>query len=107
VRLIKGPRPEVYNTKSSYLDCQKLTGMPILRVWQPGDSYRPVGHSKARKLKELFQEARIPSWERESWPILEGEGQVLWSRRFGPSEAFVAGEGSKAVLEIIDEDGGE
>jgi tRNA(Ile)-lysidine synthase len=107
VRLVKGPRPEVYNTKSSYLDCQKLSGMPILRVWQPGDSYRPAGHPKARKLKELFQKARIPSWERENWPILEGEGQVLWSRRFGPAEAFAAGEGSKAVLEIIDDDGGE
>jgi tRNA(Ile)-lysidine synthase len=106
VHLIKQARPDVYNTKSSYLDCQKLSGTPILRVWQPGDSYQPRGHSRARKLKELFQIARIPSWERENWPILEGDGQVLWSRRFGPAAAYAAGESSKAVLEIIDEGGG-
>jgi tRNA(Ile)-lysidine synthase len=107
VRLIRQPRPDVYNTKSSYLDCQKLSGMPILRVWQPGDSYQPRGHSRARKLKELFQKARIPSWERENWPILEGEGQVLWSRRFGPAEGFAASEASRTVLEIIDEEIGD
>jgi len=54
-----------------------------LRAWRPGDHYRPVGKSRDRKLKDMFQSARVPSWRRRFWPILEGDGKILWAREFG------------------------
>lgn len=62
----------------------------VLRGWRPGDHYRPVGKSRDQKLKKMFQNARVPSWERRFWPILECDGKILWAREFGAAEDFAA-----------------
>lgn len=56
-----------------------------LRGWLPGDQYWPQGRHRQVKLKDLFQEARVPSWRRASWPILTGKGKILWAKDFGLS----------------------
>jgi len=60
----------------------------VLRGWRPGDRYRPVGHANDRKLKELFQRQRIPSWRRPFWPILCCGDKILWARDFGPAAEY-------------------
>ncbi len=78
----------------------EVTAPIILRGWKPGDHYHPVGKSRDQKLKEMFQCARIPSWRRPAWPILESEGKILWARRFGAAEGLEPGSGP--VLRIWD-----
>lgn len=63
-------------------------GPLILRGWTPGDHYHPVGKSRDQKIKEMFSRARVPSWERRGWPILEYEGKIVWARQFGPIEGL-------------------
>ena len=43
------------------------------------------GRTSGEKLKDLFQEARIPLWERRNWPILTIGDEIVWARRFGPA----------------------
>lgn len=87
------------------LDWQRLTsgGAPPsleLRNWRPGDQYQPVGQSKQQRVKFLFQEARIPLWERGKWPIITYNGDIVWSRRFGASAELAAGPESRIVLRV-------
>lgn len=72
----------------------------VVRSWKPGDAYRPTGYQRSYKLKELFQAAKVPSWERPGWPIIINvtNGRILWSRRFG-----WAAEASSAL--VVDESG--
>jgi tRNA(Ile)-lysidine synthase len=56
-----------------------------LRNWRPGDAYRPAGASRERKIKEMFQDARVPLWERSGWPVLASGGRVVWAAGFGPA----------------------
>ncbi|HEY4363954.1 MAG TPA: tRNA lysidine(34) synthetase TilS [Bryobacteraceae bacterium] len=75
----------------------KLSGVasaaPLtLRGWRAGDHYHPAGHFRDQKLKEMFQQARIPSWRRVSWPILCQGAEILWARQFGAAAKWVAGE---------------
>ncbi|MGH9557858.1 MAG: tRNA lysidine(34) synthetase TilS [Bryobacteraceae bacterium] len=63
----------------------KLTAPMELRGWRPGDHYRPVGKSRDQKIKEMFQTARIPSWRRHGWPVLQAGGEIVWARSFGPA----------------------
>lgn len=51
----------------------------ILRNWRPGDSWG------SKRMKTLFQEARIPLWDRRDWPVLESAGRILWTRCFSPA----------------------
>ncbi len=80
----------VYNTDGRGLDRSILDHPLLLSVWKPGDAYRPLGAARRTKLKVLFQNARIPSWERPFWPILWWDDQIVWSRLFGPAAEFAA-----------------
>lgn len=71
-----------------------------LRNWRPGDQYQPAGQSKQRKIKILFQEARIPLWERRNWPIITYNGTIVWTRRFGAATEFAAGPSTRVVLRV-------
>jgi len=64
----------------------EMAGPLVLRGWRPGDHYRRVGKSRDQKIKEMFQRARVPLWQRREWPILEYDGEILWAREFGPAE---------------------
>lgn len=75
-----------------------------LRNWRPGDKYRPVGRSQEEKIKLLFQEGRVPLWERRHWPIITYNGIILWTRRFGVAADFAASPGARVVLKV-DESG--
>jgi hypothetical protein len=48
----------------------------------------------------MFQEARIPLWERRTWPVVTGAGRILWSRSFGPASDVAADSSSGVVLRI-------
>ena len=62
----------------------------VLRGWQPGDG-AGWGHL-GRSLKEEFQRARIPAWERAGWPVLAVEGRVIWAGSLGCADGVEAGE---------------
>ena len=80
----------------------RLSDAPILelRNWRPGDHYRRAGQSTEQKVKELFQDARIPLWERRDWPIITCNGQIVWTRRFGVADGFEAGPYSSQILQV-------
>ena len=72
----------------------------MLRGWKSGDEYCPAGQAQGRKVKEMFQQARVPSWRRQNWPIVSSGPMILWARRFGAAAEFSAGRGEGPVLRI-------
>jgi tRNA(Ile)-lysidine synthase len=90
----------VYNSKVGCLDWGSLSGRMVLRNWRPGDQYQPIGRSREEKIKTLFQEFRIPIWERRHWPVLTDGGSIVWARRFGPAASRAANPGSGTILQI-------
>ena len=97
---------ESHATVVNELDWEQLRGLegagPALEVrnWRPGDQYRRVGQSTEEKIKHLFQETRVPLWERRNWPIITYNGVILWTRRFGAAAAFAAGPATRIALRV-------
>ncbi len=71
-----------------------------LRTWKPGDQYAPAG--SARKVKMMFQEGRVPLWERGTWPIITVASSIIWSRGFGPAVDVAAHRDTRRVLKVRD-----
>jgi len=92
----------VYNGEMGWLDGSRVTGPLELRNWRPGDQYRPVGSAGEAKIKTLFQQARVPIWERRHWPVLTDADSIVWSRRFGPDARVAAGPGCRLLLRVRD-----
>lgn len=61
-----------------------------VRNWQPGDRILLSGMAHPEKLKTLFQENRVPLWERRHWPVLIADNNLVWTRRFGVAAEFAA-----------------
>lgn len=92
--------------KSKLIGSLRENGEPFtLRNWRPGDRYQPLGNAREEKLKTLFQRDRIPLWERGSWPVLEANGEIVWSRRFGAAESYAATSASATAIQIREHPG--
>lgn len=103
-RLRVVPEQSGYNEDDrNLLDADRLSDSLLLRNWQPGDAYRPAGHARVQRVKDLFQSASVPSWDRAGWPILISSGKIVWSERFGVSmEAGCAPETRRPVRVIVE-----
>jgi tRNA(Ile)-lysidine synthase len=103
MELVNNPR--VYNNEVQALDWERCAGSQssgrfALRNWRPGDQYQPVGRSSAGKIKTLFQEYRVPLWERRTWPVIVQGDLIVWSRGFGVATSLAAGPDSRKILMI-------
>jgi tRNA(Ile)-lysidine synthase len=86
------------------LDFDRVQWPLVLRNWRPGDSYRPHGSRRVRKLKQLLLESRIPRSARGSWPVLTSEGKVIWAYGYPVAEEFAAQPGTQTGLVIGEEE---
>lgn len=82
------------------LDFDRLRQPLVLRNWRPGDSYRPRGRRKTRKLKEMFLRAHIAADRRPHWPVLESDGRVVWAKGMDPADDVCAAEKTRAGVLI-------
>jgi len=86
------------------LDFDRVHWPLVLRNWRPGDSYRPHGSRRVRKLKRLLLESRVPRSARGSWPVLTSEGKVIWASGYPVAEELAAHPGTQTGLVIGEEE---
>jgi tRNA(Ile)-lysidine synthase len=96
------PPGTVYTEDKHQLDWGNLSGRLELRRWQAGDRYQRQGRPKVERLKLLFQKARIPVWDRRSWPVLICGDRIVWTRGFGVAAGSGRTENTEQVLVVRD-----
>lgn len=89
-----------WNGEPGGLDLDRVPRPLVVRNWRPGDRYRPAGRDRAVLIKKMFQEQKIPLWERSGWPVLTGGDLIVWSRQFGPAAEYAAAPGCRRVIRL-------
>ncbi len=93
--------PSGYNgMESEQLDWGRISGTLRMRNWRPGDQYRPLGHAKEVRVKSLFEQERIPLWDRREWPVITCEEKIVWTAGFGPAADAAAAPDTPSTLGI-------
>lgn len=82
------------------IDCDKIGTKLTLRNRRSGDKFTPIGRGCTKTLRKLFNEAAIPSGDRDKIFILSDEGGILWVQGFGADRRAAADENSKNILLI-------
>ncbi|MBI3852355.1 MAG: tRNA lysidine(34) synthetase TilS [Verrucomicrobia bacterium] len=87
-------RPSTLNSQPSTFPCEHFdadkVGSPIvLRHWQPGDRFQPIGMSSRVKLQDLFTNQKIPRSERRGLIVaVSATGELFWVEGMRISELF-------------------
>jgi tRNA(Ile)-lysidine synthase len=106
LNLIDWPRAQSDTIKDiQALDADLLRSPLILRNWRPGDAYRPRGRKDERKLRQMLLAGRVPVSQRETWPVLESSGRVVWALGMEPADECSARSGTRKGLLIVEEKG--
>jgi tRNA(Ile)-lysidine synthase len=75
------PRQDVvwaHGPDLEYVDADRLNSLLLLRSWKRGDWFIPFGMNRPKKLSNLFIDERIPRYKKESVPVLESHGNIVW-----------------------------
>jgi tRNA(Ile)-lysidine synthase len=63
----------------AYVDALKLIYPLILRSWQPGDKFMPLGMRGFKKISDFFVDQKVPLTNKDQIPILvNGNGDLIW-----------------------------
>ncbi|HET7197380.1 MAG TPA: tRNA lysidine(34) synthetase TilS, partial [Burkholderiales bacterium] len=80
-------------------DAQRLDGQAMaVRLRAGGERLQPDARRPRRTLKNLFQEAAVPAWQRERLPLIFDGAALVWAPGLGVDARYQAKKGSPGWL---------
>lgn len=86
--------------------CEAVLALPedlplVVRGWQSGDRFHPLGAPGSRKLSEWFIDRRVPKAERKRLPlVLTAAGEIIWLPGAPPAERLKLTASTKRALRL-------
>jgi tRNA(Ile)-lysidine synthase len=83
-----------------YFDAAQIGPSGMIRQWQPGDRYQPIGLPASAKLQDLFTNAKIPAdKKRHRLVATDHAGKIFWVEGLRISELHKVTPQTTRVLE--------
>jgi tRNA(Ile)-lysidine synthase len=67
-----------YNSAVACLDLEKLVFPLLVRKWEAGDNFFPLGMKHKKKLSNYFIDNKYSLYDKENILILESDGKIVW-----------------------------
>lgn len=90
----------VENGKVEFVDADRLGNSLVLRNWSEGDWFFPLGMKGRKKLSDFFVDAKIPIYEKQSIPVLESDGAIVWVCGKRIDDRFKVNKATKHILKL-------
>ena len=92
--------PEDNSDDVIYVDADKINYPLILRQWQKGDVFFPIGMKGKKKLSKYFKDEKLSVLDKEStWLLCSGE-DVIWIIGRRADDRFKLNQETKQILKI-------
>jgi tRNA(Ile)-lysidine synthase len=89
------------NVRGRGIDAAKIKAAAVtIRLRTGGERLQPDARRPRRTLKNLFQEAGVPPWERERLPLLLCDGDLVWVAGLGVDARYRAAAQSDGVVPL-------
>lgn len=82
------------------MDADRIDWPLLIRWWQPGDRFRPLGLGGSKKLQDFFTDAKIAVFERNRIPLLCDREKICWVAGYRLDERVKLSPGTRRVLVV-------
>jgi tRNA(Ile)-lysidine synthase len=88
------------NPMAVSVDRELLIYPLMLRPWQEGDRFNPLGMKASKKLSDFFIAEKVPLHQKGEIPLLvNGNGDIIWIGGYRPDERYkVSGKTKKVTI---------
>ncbi|HID32739.1 MAG TPA: tRNA lysidine(34) synthetase TilS [bacterium (Candidatus Stahlbacteria)] len=93
-------RPSRFDDDVAYFDLNQLNLPLYVRSWRSGDWIKPFGMVGKKKLKEIWNERRIPYHLRYQIPILTDKSEIIWIAGIRRGRKAPLTEKTKQILKV-------
>ncbi|MFH4965769.1 tRNA lysidine(34) synthetase TilS [Gaetbulibacter sp. M235] len=91
---------ETVNSNIIYLDKDKLKFPLLVRKWQEGDFFYPLGMQGKKKLSKYFKDEKFSLVDKENaWLLVSGDA-IVWVIGKRPDNRFKVNESTQQILKI-------
>jgi tRNA(Ile)-lysidine synthase len=89
-------------TSDEGFDARWLGEQPLeLRPRTGGERFKPHPTRPSKRLKQVFQEARIPEYERSGLPLVWRDGRLIYVAGIGPDARMLVAEGDRVRIDWV------
>lgn len=84
----------------AWLDWDKLEKPLLVRNWQPGDRFRPLGMTGKKKLQDFFTDLHLPPARRRLLPLVVSGKEIAWVVGLRLAEDFKLTVATRTALHL-------
>ncbi len=88
------------NKKIAQLDLNKLEFPLIVRKWQTGDKFKPLGVNGFKKLSDFFTDQKLNQFEKEDVWLLLNKNDIVWVIGYRIDDRYKINEQTKKILKL-------
>lgn len=88
------------STNIAYLDFNKLSFPLIIRKWQHGDYFYPLGMEQMKKISDFFIDNKVPVPEKNRTWILTSGKHIVWIMGYRIDNRYKISDDTRKVLKI-------
>jgi tRNA(Ile)-lysidine synthase len=82
------------------LDAEKLNFPLLVRNWEEGDKFQPLGMSGTKLVSDFFIDLKLPVFKKKQIPIVVSDDKIVWVGGLRPDHRFKVDPSSNNVMQI-------
>jgi len=97
---VSGADPRNYQQYEALINSNATNGDLVVRVWEIGDTFIPLGFRGTKKISDVLNEIEVPSHLRKNHPVVVCNNEIVWVPGYRIAEKFKVTEASASALHI-------
>ena len=83
-----------------YIDGDKISFPLVIRKWQDGDKFNPLGLNGTKKISDFLTELKVNASEKKNQYVLLSNNKIIWVINYRIDESVKISNNSKRIIKL-------